>query len=73
MFMQFSSRGGAILQDSASSPMFRVMFERNLVIVYDSLYGQVLSLASSHLGNLAKDLLSFGFQDAIGRLFWSTS
>ena len=42
--MQFSSRGGAILQGSASSPMFRVMFESrfdrdwDLVSVYDSVY-----------------------------------
>ena len=64
MFMQFSSRGDAILQGSASSPMFRVMFETrhdrewDVVTVYDSFYEQISFLAENHIGSLAPDLLS---------------
>ncbi|KAI5081508.1 hypothetical protein GOP47_0004691 [Adiantum capillus-veneris] len=64
MFLQFSSRGGAILQGSASSPMFRVMFETrhdrewDLVTVYDRFFEQVSLLAENYIGILANSLLS---------------
>ena len=77
--MQFSSRGWAILEGVASSPMFRVMFETrhdrewDLVTVYDSFYEQVSFLAENHIGSLALELFSRQFDSAIGQLFWSAS
>lgn len=79
MFLQFSSREGAILQGSAASPMFRVMFETrhdrewDIVTVYDSFHEQVSFLAENHIGSLAADLLSHQFYSAIGQLFWLVS